>query len=143
MNNWMNEKNIEEIIIRLRDLNNDENEKTYQAQKNLFRKKLPLLLNDIRKLRQNAIDIFKFGTNLLNSLVTILAIEAEIISIINVAVFEQFEEKSEISIYIKKNNLYAYDDYLNTVSYYARDLQSISFLAQFYIHYVDKKESFL
>lgn len=139
MDDWMNEKNIEKIIIRLRDLNNTENNDFIQN--DLFQKNLPLFLNAIRELRQHGISVFESKNNLFNSLLPILAVEANIISIINVAVFEQFEENCEVNIYIDKNKLYAYDDYLNTISYYAKDLQNISFLAKFYVQYIDEKEN--
>lgn len=66
-------------------------------------------------------------------------VEAKVISIINVAIYEIFNDKEDLFFYLKKNDPFKYNDYLNMVSYYANDFEKFSFLASFYMKKIEQK----
>ncbi|MET1109818.1 hypothetical protein [Enterococcus faecium] len=132
---WMAVNKIEELIINLRGLrisheHGKQNDLVLQDE--LFKKYLPDFMNEIKKQREKGIVIFNSSEDLYEIIASLMEIEARIISIIYVAVYEYFEKNYTPDFYIQKNELYVFDDYLNNISYYAQELESVSSLAKFY-----------
>lgn len=99
----------------------------------MFEYYLPFFLKEIKNYRNKGLWLFKYESNVLNLMTALLEIEAEVMSIINVSIYEYFEKNTTPSYYINKNKSFVFVDYLGSVKYYAKDFEHIFFLAKFYI----------
>ncbi|MEX1447560.1 hypothetical protein [Enterococcus sp. C76] len=139
---WMDLRIIEEKIKQLhfKFLEEEVSKVDYFVQKKLFLEKLPLFMNRIKKYRQEGIKVLKDTDDVLQSMVTLLVIEAKIISIIECLVYENFGIDEEFSVdnLMKKNQPYVFSEYFEMVSYYADDFYRVSFLANYYKKYVKR-----
>ncbi|WP_445449146.1 hypothetical protein [Enterococcus lactis] len=133
--NWLDIRRIEKKIIQLRNLRmveeNIENQEKI-IQDKLFESILPILLKEMKKYRNKGMKLYQEEKNLMKLVTSLLKIEAEVMSLINIAIYVSFEENISPYYYIEKNKIFVLEDYLNMVSYYATDFEEIFFLANFY-----------
>lgn len=136
---WMDIRVVEKTIYSLRKKRNEDDCVEKPDKLSAF---LPLILTKIQVYREEGVHVFKKDSlDLMNKMLILLTLEAQIISLINVAIYEDYSSEEELSQCIKRNDAYVFDDYWNMITYYAEDFKDFSFLSQFYLAEVKNRRS--
>lgn len=133
---WLNIELISQTIQRCRKKELMESDLEFL---NFCKYQLPIFLKLIEIYKEKGVDILKNQRNIIAMELSLFDIEAKVISIINVAIYERFNDEEDLLYYLKKNDPFKYNDYLNMVSYYAKDFEKFSFLASFYMKKIEQE----
>lgn len=134
--NWLDETQIQETInkVYLNELLVSKGESILipAKEKKTFETVISYILEQIKDLRIKGekiiAEVESLTTDALSSLLTI---EAEAISLIDTALFGEYDSVEEFKKFFEKQKKYGAKDYYNLLSYYAEDYQNFSFLAYF------------
>lgn len=134
--NWLDETQIQETInkVYLNELLVSKGESILipAKEKKTFETVISYILEQIKDLRIKGekiiAEVESLTTEALSSLLTI---EAEAISLIDTALFGEYDSVEEFKKFFEKQKKYEAKDYYNLLPYYAEDYQNFSFLAYF------------
>lgn len=128
--NWLNIELIEQKII---DCRKKEFSEIVNSDDYFIYNCLPEIIYKIIEYRNRGIQVLSEEKDPLNILYKLLEIEADVISIIDTAIYSYLDDEKSFELQLSKNKPYIYTDYFNMVSYYAKDFAEFSFLAKFYM----------
>ncbi|EME7121739.1 hypothetical protein PWP00_002549, partial [Enterococcus faecium] len=127
--NWLDETQIQETInkVYLNELLVSKGESILipAKEKKTFETVISYILEQIKDLRIKGekiiAEVESLTTDALSSLLTI---EAEAISLIDTALFGEYDSVEEFKKFFEKQKKYGAKDYYNLLSYYAEDYQN-------------------
>lgn len=129
--NWMDLNELEMMMMRLR-------KKEFNDLKNKYVKEnIQLALKKIKKLKEECLSTIQLSEkNIMDNMMMILKTEAEIVSIIGLATYGDFNKNQTIDFYLEKDKNYIYKDYVIDIDFYAKEYQPVCSLANFYVKFV-------
>ncbi|MGM9902761.1 hypothetical protein E1H99_06745 [Enterococcus hirae] len=135
MIDWMELQEIEQLILTLRKRESNDVKSKY------IQLNIQLAIRKINQLKQECLQNIRLKSlNLTESVLHILKTEAQIINIIGIMIYSDFTCHDTLDTYLKRESLYAYQEYLEDIKHYADDYQKIGILPHFYMKTVARIE---